>query len=121
MKPSTTHPRKKRPPRRPVAPPEEMLYGINPVEAALRVGRRRLSHLYAKRAPGRLEEVRALAEGHGLSVTPATDQELERLCGSPDHQGAVLAPANRRLAGFRLSAQEFLLTAIVGSGIVKRN
>ncbi len=31
-----------------------------------------------------------MAEGHGLSVTPATDQELERLCGSPDHQGAVL-------------------------------
>ncbi len=71
---------------------EEHLYGINPVEAALRAGRRRLGQLYLKtgRPAGRPAALRELAAEKGLRVGELEPAELEKRCGSPDHQGAVL-------------------------------
>ncbi len=92
MKPSTSRSQKKKPPARPAPTTGEVLYGINPVQAALREGRRQLRRLYLKeaRGAGRLAEMRALAEQRGLPIDTAPPQELARLCGSPDHQGAAL-------------------------------
>lgn len=74
-------------------PGGEFLYGINPVEAALRAGRRPLGQLFLKTGrPGeRLAALRALAEGRGLRVGELEPAELERRGGSPDHQGALLS------------------------------
>ena len=70
----------------------DMLYGIAPVEGALKAGRRRLERLYLKtgRASPRLAALRELAAGHGLTVSEADAPELERLSGAGSHQGAVL-------------------------------
>jgi 23S rRNA (guanosine2251-2'-O)-methyltransferase len=57
-----------------------IVYGRNPVREALR-GRRRVRRVWAGRGTSREEW---LAE---IDVQPADDDELERLCGSPDHQG----------------------------------
>ena len=55
-----------------------ILYGRNPVREALRAGRRRVLRVWAT---DDLEDL------EGLEVTRASAAELERLCGSPDHQG----------------------------------
>lgn len=55
-----------------------ILYGRNPVREALRAGRRRVLRVWAT---DDLEDLQ------GLEVTRASAAELERLCGSPDHQG----------------------------------
>jgi 23S rRNA (guanosine2251-2'-O)-methyltransferase len=57
-----------------------IVYGRNPVREALR-GRRRVKRVWASRGAAR---ERWLA---GLDLEAAGDDELERLCGSPDHQG----------------------------------
>ena len=54
-----------------------ILYGRNPVQEALRAGRRRVLRVWATDALD------------GVDVTRASAEELERLCGSPDHQGVV--------------------------------
>ena len=52
-----------------------ILYGRNPVREALRAGRREVLRVWA-------------TEGlEGVESTRASTEELERLCGSPDHQG----------------------------------
>jgi 23S rRNA (guanosine2251-2'-O)-methyltransferase len=53
-----------------------ILYGRNPLQEALR-GPRRVHRLWASRGAARDFE----------GAEPATDEELERMCGSPDHQG----------------------------------
>lgn len=70
----------------------ELLHGINCVEQALRAGKRRTFKLYLREgAPSnRLENLRSLAEGRNLPLVGLPGDELERLCGSPNHQGAVL-------------------------------
>ena len=70
----------------------ELLYGIAPVEGALRAGRRRLERLYLKtgRPSPRLANMRELAGQLGLPVTEADAPELERLGGTATHQGVVL-------------------------------
>jgi 23S rRNA (guanosine2251-2'-O)-methyltransferase len=57
-----------------------IVYGRNPVREALR-GSRRVTRVWAAGGAAR--------EGWlaGVSVESADDAELERLCGSPDHQG----------------------------------
>lgn len=59
-----------------------ILYGRNPVREALRAGRRRIEQVWAtERALAReawLREARA---------RPASAEEIEHRCGSPDHQG----------------------------------
>jgi 23S rRNA (guanosine2251-2'-O)-methyltransferase len=52
-----------------------IIYGRNPVREALRAGRRRVLRAWA-------------TDGvDGIDATRVSPQELERLCGSPDHQG----------------------------------
>jgi 23S rRNA (guanosine2251-2'-O)-methyltransferase len=59
------------------------VYGQNPVREAIR-GRRRVLRLWATR-DGRRE----LPQTPNVAVTIAGREELERLCGSRDHQGLV--------------------------------
>ena len=70
----------------------EFLYGINSARAALGAGRRRLTRLHLKSGPAssKLAALRQLAAERGISVREATPPELEEICGSPNHQGAVL-------------------------------
>jgi 23S rRNA (guanosine2251-2'-O)-methyltransferase len=63
-----------------------ILYGRNAVREALR-GRRSVSRVWANPRLAR----EAWAEG--VQVAEASDQELERLCGSPDHQGVCAEAA----------------------------
>ena len=57
-----------------------IVYGRNPVREALR-GRRKVERVWASPGAGRAEWLR------GIAVEQVDDAELERLCGSPDHQG----------------------------------
>lgn len=76
----------------PPPPPERVLYGLNPVEAALEARRRTLERLYLKagRPSERLARLRWLAQSAGVPVLEAAAADLELLGGSADHQGAVL-------------------------------
>src|SRR5689334_14586425 len=60
--------------------PAVIVYGRNPVREALR-GRRRVERVWATPNAAREEWL------SGVRVDPSDDAELERLCGSPDHQG----------------------------------
>ncbi len=57
-----------------------MVYGRNPVREALR-GRRAVRRAWATPRAGRGSWLR------GVPLEPATTEELEALCGSPEHQG----------------------------------
>jgi 23S rRNA (guanosine2251-2'-O)-methyltransferase len=57
-----------------------IVYGRNPVREALR-GRRKVSRVWSTPGAAREEWLR------GIAVDSADDAELERLCGSSDHQG----------------------------------
>jgi 23S rRNA (guanosine2251-2'-O)-methyltransferase len=57
-----------------------IVYGRNPVREALR-GRRRVERVWAAGGAAREPWL------SGVHVDQADDAELERLCGSPDHQG----------------------------------
>lgn len=85
-----------RPPSSRRGPPERPpggLYGINPVEEALRQGRRTLHRLYFRegRPSRRLDALRHLAAARGVPVSEEPGARLEHRCGSAQHQGAVLA------------------------------
>ena len=57
-----------------------IVYGRNPVHEALR-GRRTVKRVWATKNAAQEDWL------SGINVQPADDGELERLCGSPDHQG----------------------------------
>lgn len=57
-----------------------IIYGRNPVREALR-GRRPVQRVWANRGAAREEWLA------GVEVQAVDDEELERLCGSQDHQG----------------------------------
>jgi 23S rRNA (guanosine2251-2'-O)-methyltransferase len=90
---------------------EDILYGISPVEGALRAGRRRLARLYLKsgRLSPRLAVLRDLAAERGIPMTERDPAEMERLCGSGTHQGAALScgtlPARGEAECLRLGRQ----------------
>jgi 23S rRNA (guanosine2251-2'-O)-methyltransferase len=71
----------------------EALYGLNSVERALAAGRRTLRRIYLRegRPSERLARIGQQAEALGLTLFSGTPEELEALCGSSAHQGAVLA------------------------------
>jgi 23S rRNA (guanosine2251-2'-O)-methyltransferase len=84
-----------------------IVYGRNPVREALR-GRRPVKRVWATpRAAG--EEWLA-----GLDVQAASDEELERLSGSPDHQGicADAGPYPYAEAGTLLGAEDALIVCL---------
>jgi 23S rRNA (guanosine2251-2'-O)-methyltransferase len=81
-----------------------IIYGRNPVFEALR-GRRRVRRVWATAGQGWPKE---------LEVHPATPEELEELCGSPDHQGvcAETDPYPYARAGGLLASQEALVVCL---------
>jgi len=71
----------------------DFLYGILPVQGALRHRRRKLDHLYLKKdadSSERLREIRMLAELHGVQVSEVAVKKLEEMCPDAVHQGVVL-------------------------------
>ena len=68
-----------------------IVYGRNPVREALR-GRRQVSTAWATPAAAREQWLR------GVEVRAARDDELEALCGSPDHQGVCAEVSEFRYA-----------------------
>jgi len=70
---------------------EGIVYGINPVDEALKGRRRKPLELFVARDGG--SRVRALADTarrRGVPVRDSDKRELERLAGNARHQGAVL-------------------------------
>ena len=82
-------------------PPAGGLYGLNPVEAALGAGRRKLVSLSIKDGglSPRLRKVWDLARPLGIPVEFLPPRELEARCGSPNHQGVVLRCGPLPMAG----------------------
>jgi 23S rRNA (guanosine2251-2'-O)-methyltransferase len=85
-----------------------VVYGQNPVREAIR-GRRRVLRLWVA------EDVSSDIPGaSGPPVTTTARAELERLCGSPDHQGIVaeIEPYKYADAGGLLESEEALVVAL---------
>ncbi len=74
-------------------PPEfEYLYGMHPVLEALRAGRRSCHELFLDEnaAAGRLGPLERAAASASVPLRKTHKQELFNLCGTKQHQGAVL-------------------------------
>lgn len=84
-----------------------IVYGRNPVREALR-GRRRVKRVWATANAAREAWLT------GVEVERAGDEELERLCGSPDHQGVCADAGNYPYAdaGALLSDEEALVVCL---------
>ena len=70
------------------------LYGVLPVEAALIHRRRKIDHLYLKKAADsskRLRKIRLLGEQYGIPVSEVSVKKLEKMCPDALHQGVVLS------------------------------
>ena len=71
----------------------ELLYGLQPVCAALRYRKREFSELFikiGKNNSGRISEIRKLAEEIGLPVNEVPGNRLKEMCPDSVHQGVVL-------------------------------
>jgi 23S rRNA (guanosine2251-2'-O)-methyltransferase len=69
----------------------EVLYGLHPVEEALRAGKRRFDHVEVarERHDGRLERLVAQCRQAGVRVRPETREQLTLVAKTPMHQGVV--------------------------------
>jgi 23S rRNA (guanosine2251-2'-O)-methyltransferase len=69
----------------------EILYGVHPVEEALRAGRRRFDHVVVarERQDIRLEKLVAEFRQAGVRVRQETREQLTQLAGTAGHQGVV--------------------------------
>jgi 23S rRNA (guanosine2251-2'-O)-methyltransferase len=69
----------------------EVLYGLHPVEEAVKAGRRRFDHVLVARERDdlRLEKLVALCRAAGLHVRQEAREQLTQLAQSPAHQGVV--------------------------------
>jgi 23S rRNA (guanosine2251-2'-O)-methyltransferase len=76
----------------------EVLYGIHPVEEAVRSGGRPLDHVrFARdRRDARLEAVLDLCRKAGVKCSPASKDELTRLAKTEMHQGIVAQVRERK-------------------------
>ncbi len=92
----------------PAAPGTQVLYGRNPVREALRARLRPVNAVWATAGAAREPWLR------GAPVTVADAEELERRCGSPDHQGvcAAVAPFPYADAEALLARPDPLLVAL---------
>jgi 23S rRNA (guanosine2251-2'-O)-methyltransferase len=73
---------------------ETILYGLNPIFETLRAGRRtvyRAALNETSASQPRLRKLAALFEERGIPVTWTDKGKLADLCGSRDHQGAIIA------------------------------
>ena len=72
---------------------KELLYGVQPVCAALRHRKRQFSELYIKSGKnnsGLIREIQELAEEHGITLNEVSGNKLTRMCPDAVHQGVVL-------------------------------
>jgi len=69
----------------------EVLYGLHPVEEAVKAGRRRFDHVLVARERNdeRLERLVTLCREAGLRVQQETREHLTQLAQTPAHQGVV--------------------------------
>jgi 23S rRNA (guanosine2251-2'-O)-methyltransferase len=69
----------------------EVLYGLHPVEEALRAGRRRFDHVLVsnERHDARLEKLVAQCREAGLRVRKESREQLTAMAKTPTHQGVV--------------------------------
>jgi 23S rRNA (guanosine2251-2'-O)-methyltransferase len=80
----------------------EVLYGLHPVEEALRSGSRPLDHISVarereSRRDPRLEAVLELARAAGIRIASEPREQLARHCRSDAHQGIVAFLRERKL------------------------
>ena len=71
----------------------ELLYGLQPVFAALRHRKRQFSELYIKSGKnnsGRIRDIQELAEELGITVNEVPGSKLTEMCPDAVHQGVVL-------------------------------
>lgn len=69
----------------------EILYGLHPVEEALRAGGRRFDHVVVarERRDQRLEKILAACRERGVRVRSESREQLTLLARTPGHQGVV--------------------------------
>ena len=69
----------------------EILYGVHPVEEALRAGRRRFDHVLVaqERQDARLEKLVAACRQAGVRVRQESREQLTQMAGTAAHQGVV--------------------------------
>ena len=69
----------------------EVLYGLHPVEEALRAGRRRFDHVLVanERHDARLEKLVAQCREAGVRVRQESREQLTSVAKTPTHQGVV--------------------------------
>jgi 23S rRNA (guanosine2251-2'-O)-methyltransferase len=69
----------------------EVLYGVHPVEEAVKAGRRRFDHVLVarEREDARLERLIALCREAGIRVRQESREQLTELAKTPAHQGIV--------------------------------
>ncbi len=69
----------------------EVLYGVHPIEEALKAGRRRFDHVLVarEREDQRLEHLVAALRQAGIPVRPESREQLTLLAKTPAHQGVV--------------------------------
>ncbi len=79
----------------------DVLFGLHPVEEALRSGSRRFDHICVarERHDRRLAEVMALARAAGVAVRTEPREALTRLAGTTAHQGVVAVVGERSFLG----------------------
>lgn len=79
----------------------DVLFGLHPVEEALRSGSRRFDHICVarERHDRRLAEVMALARAAGVAVRTEPREALTRLAGTTAHQGVVAVVGERAFLG----------------------
>ncbi len=70
---------------------EEIIYGVNPVQEALRSSRRAFELFLAGGSNDRrLEKILKLAADKGVPVRQRDKRDIARLCGTEHHQGVAL-------------------------------
>jgi 23S rRNA (guanosine2251-2'-O)-methyltransferase len=69
----------------------EVLYGVHPVEEALKAGKRKFDHVQVaqERNDARLEQLVALCRAVGVRVRQESREKLTLLAQTPAHQGVV--------------------------------
>jgi len=69
----------------------EVLYGVHPVEEALKAGRRRFDHVLVahERHDARLEQLIAQCRERGVRVRQEPREQLTHVAQTPSHQGVV--------------------------------
>ena len=77
----------------------EILYGLHPVEEALRSGSRRFDHVCVarERQDRRLEKIVEACRERGVRVRSESREQLTLLARNPGHQGVVAFARERSM------------------------